>query len=422
MVASAFFAAKVILKENNRLAHKVAAHPVVDFILGERATTAVISRVFIYSTLILPILISTILFFQKGFLRAVYESVVALVFYVIGLKTSYLDYDAIFGSKKFAAGIFVFGGYLIITTYFEGFTCFKVVFTILAFTFILFSLLLQNQSNLDMVFIRKDRNLPTIPENIRRYNGLVVLLFFISILILFNLKNIVVFALKIAGMIMEIVGWLLLKLMLLLYPIPEKSEPGQTRQQVPFFGDENTPQNPWIGLIYNVIFYLIFFYALYKLIPILHKAVMKAIVKLANFLKKLLGKLIKDSVQEVGDYYDEVEVIKPSDEEIDPRKLNKKLRSLKRDLSKITDPIEKVRYLYALVILSLKSRNLEIKSSDTTGEILCKSKKIQGLDSHMKGFTMSYNKVRYGDRIPTPAEVAAVEKDYSRALEVMKKG
>jgi len=240
----------------------------------------------------------------------------------------------------------------------------------------------------------------------------------IIMIFLLNLKTIVIFFMEIMGIVVKMLIKSIVWIMQMFTPAGGRQEQGQGGG-FPLNGGEVTAKNPVIEYILEILAGIFLLYAVYKLARKLALKVREAayyiLRRIRDLLKSTPGE--KETVNE--DYVDESETLKPPADE--KRLLKRRIKGLSRSIHSIKDPVEKVRYVYRLIIFILVGRNVEIGTNDTTGEILRKSRSVTGREGNFEQITGIYDKVRYGDRIPEDREIADVERNYSELVEILKK-
>eukprot|EP00825_Cyclidium_porcatum_P049549 TRINITY_DN8595_c0_g2_i5.p2 TRINITY_DN8595_c0_g2~~TRINITY_DN8595_c0_g2_i5.p2 ORF type:complete len:226 (+),score=36.55 TRINITY_DN8595_c0_g2_i5:329-1006(+) len=175
--------------------------------------------------------------------------------------------------------------------------------------------------------------------------------------------------------------------------------------------DEGGPVQDILNIILYIVVAAIIIYLLYKFFKVVPGKLKKLYIKIADAIKKKLG-LLFSNAENSDEYIDEVEVIKPDvgNDVTTTRKSGN--RKTKRNITKIKDPVQKVRAAYGSVVSGLMKQKVEILQSDTTGEIYSKSVSVLGIDSELKEITSVYEEVRYGDKIPDEKMLSELENNY----------
>jgi hypothetical protein len=218
--------------------------------------------------------------------------------------------------------------------------------------------------------------------------------------LLFNVKEIVVEAYKIA---IYISGWIIyyfIYILGFLFPSSE-GQGGEGSGQQDMMLPEGDGGNPIVSLILTIIVVLIGVAVAVWALPRLARAFIEKTKlfrnKLARFLRNFFAVNKMDVKLEFEEFIDHVEIIK---EAPDNRDAKRKSRTLPRKLKHINDPILKIRLIYRTIIYAYKD-TLEINRSNTAGEILKKSRKLEIDEQEFGEITDTYEKARYGGIAPS---------------------
>lgn len=282
--------------------------------------------------------------------------------------------------------------------------------------FFLLCVILVSQRNINRIFLYQNTSLSVMIRGLRRFNVLIALLLLFIILIALNLRKIVAFFLtEVKNIVLNVLLWLW-RLVSSLFPGAQKG-PSATQAdqpQVPLV--EPAKNNPLLDWIVVIVVCLVTLYALYRITPFLWEKIKQLASIILNWIRKLLKAEVHDPLNENAEYFDEVEQISRQQE----RKRHTHSRSLRRNLKlygKIADPVQKVRYLYALVLETLSRKTGRITPSDTPHEILGKSAEYPAVVPNLADMTHTYEKVRYHDTIPDGEAVREAESACRQVLE-----
>jgi hypothetical protein len=371
------------------------------------------------AAVLVPILIAVLSNIHGGWLRMLLEVPPAFLLYFLGLRGYSLRYGDVLNRERVNMGIFFLAVALIASSYLPAIKYLQGQFFLYAYLAMAITLLIRNQENLER-FLRRDTGSAMIPKNIRGYNAFYVLVVFGLILLLFNFKGIVLFVFDVSGQIIKFVFGIIYKILQLL--LPDRSEGARQaapQKMFPFSVEEDTT-HPLLSFLYKVVFYFILLYLLYRLFPLLGRALKTLFRTFMNWIKRFLTRIDSGYARESEDYSDEIEQIKPMEKGGHRNRLKRKIRNLKRDLKSIRDPAEKVRFIYSILLHILMNRNVDIRNTDTTGEILHKARAIAEIDPYFTEVTDIYDTVRYGDRIPDEPKVHRSEEDYEKISGILK--
>lgn len=401
------------LREGAAPVRRLRQSSLMDFITGGKASAAVLSRLMQYLSVAVAILLPMGVYVGAGPIRGAFEIIPSAGFYLMGLRAGRLNYESIMKTDKTILGAIIFALYLIIIGRFPDMALLKSQILIIGSVFILCSMLLLNQANLDFVFISMDRGMSFLPEHIRRNNSIGVLVFFVMILVLVNIRDVFRVALEIAGSLARLIISAILWLAMLFRQEESSPPAGGNGQRGQLELPPEGPGNPFLEMVLNIIFVLIMTYVIYRAAPVVWRGMKDLFFRLKEAILRYLGGPSPER-NDVGelDFHDRIEVMRTRGA------LRKKdggkegLNRLKRELRKIVDPVERVRRFYGIAILRLQKTGMAVGSSDTTGEILGRSstmKETNEIYPTLKELTDRYDSVRYGDRVPESEEVMGAE-------------
>ncbi|NLC69274.1 MAG: DUF4129 domain-containing protein [Clostridiaceae bacterium] len=364
-----------------------------------------------------------------GLLRAVFEGMVAIVLYFTGARSEVMEFESMLGRKTVVLAGAIFVGAVIFVSYYIEIGHLKDEIYYLGCVFTMLMLLVRNQQNLDRVFIRKHIELSTVPRNIRKYNSIIVIIMFMLILVLFNIKGIVDF---IAMVLSEAPRYILIALFYLSYLLSKLvpggdssgGDEGQGEISMPALpeGESNSIVSTILTIIFGSLFLAVAIYSLLKfprLLRVIWEKLRETIGKIGSFIMRFLG-LGKEYGEKETDYVDEVEIIKPAAEGKRPGKQEGILKRIGRRLGRNLTLAEKVRVAYAGILRCLKAKGFVLSRSDTSGEICRKLPQGEELGEMMEYVTEVYDKVRYGEKTPESNEFELYEDKANRVANALK--
>ena len=181
----------------------------------------------------------------------------------------------------------------------------------------------------------------------------------------------------------------------------------------------SAPPSPYLNLIFNILKYFIAFYLLYRLVPVIVRNLPVIASKLAALFRKLFRIKKKTEPTWNPSYVDVAEIVLPERRGKTVRVARRRKRRTARHLRKITDPTEKIRYMYGLILDILPARGIKPEASDTTAEILSKTAREKDLGG-LHPFTAIYDKVRYGDAVPDNETLGKAEEYYTGTYDAIR--
>jgi hypothetical protein len=391
----------------------------VTFMLNRR-DAAYSSSVFVaWALMLLPVLAEFFISIRLGIFRTVFEVIVAIAVYVMALKHSQFNFSQILTDRAAYAGFFILAACLEVLVFFDKIAYLKPLLLVFSYFFILAYLLIRNQEDIDSnIFDKKHIEKSILPRNLRRLNTFWVCVLFLAVLLLFNLKPLIIFLLilleKISIYIVSAFLWLIDHLLQ-----EGNLQQGGAADLSNFFGTGPEIIHPLKNLISNVIRDVIILYILYRLLLLLKRWIPGLLLKAFSLIKKLFFIKNGKKVLATSDYSDETETVKPIREDDQRRSLKKKMRKSRRTLNSISDPVEKVRYMYALILTMLPMLGVRTEQSDTTADILKKAAAAADISDDFSPLTGIYNQVRYGEQIPGGDVLAAAADHFDKAVEVI---
>ncbi|NSW89498.1 MAG: hypothetical protein HPY74_02250 [Firmicutes bacterium] len=366
--------------------------------------------------------------FPHGVLRAFFEGMAASLLYFTGARTRVLAFDLILSRKVIITGVIIFLVSIIFVNYYKELAYLKNLIYYLGYVFTALTLLIKNQQNLDRVFIKKHIELSTVPKDIRKYNSIIVMVVFLVILALFNIKTLIDFITVVLGNMPKYLLRIIFFILYLLSKLLPESEGGMEQDQggphLPALPDGES--NSIVGLILTIVFGSLFVVVAVfllskfpKLLRAFGEKIKKLFMQIAVIFKKLF-KFQKEYMDKEEDYVDEVEIIRPDNPRKGFGKQNRIFQKISRKLGRNLTPAEKVRNMYAGILQHLKAKGINLLKSDTTHEIYKKIPQTENLGEIMGYITKVYDKVRYGEKTPERIEFEYYEDKAKEAVDILR--
>lgn len=382
----------------------------ITFMLDIREDNASDTSPALWILFVVPAAAVLIAYGGSGIGRMIFELLPAAVGYFVAVKQSRLSSARIMSGTSLFTGMAVMFICLEMPYFVERLqylrpACFAVsYFMIFAF------LIVKNQEDIERhIFSKKHIDKSVLPRNLRRFNAMAASFVFLMILLMFNLKKVVMYVLNLAKqliqLVISLVVWLAGKL-------TTESPVSGDGAQGPIVYAPSQPQSPYFNLITNIIMYFIILYISYKLLFMLITRIPGAVSGLVRALKKLFRLNVSNESAVEAEYVDTTETVLPNKRPgMVKAKKKKKLRVKK--LGQITDPVEKVRRMYEIILGILPAYGVVPEVSDTTREVLEKAAGLAGVKEDLSSFTDIYDRVRYGEMVPDSETLVRAEKHYS---------
>lgn len=374
----------------------------------------------LFSLLIL-ITIGFIKFSSEGFERIGFEVVMGILFYLIGNKIRNNIFSSFIFDHKFKIGVFIFPATLILSLYNKDFLVLKPYILTLTYLFIGIFILQRNENKLEWAFNQNGVDAAAFSTKIRSYNGRLSLLVFAIIVMLSNikaLKEVFEFCLRTLAVGFSKLILLISYLISLLFAKTQGTPPQGQKGLTEMIG---TQKPSLAGLIQDILIKAVVMYIIYKLLPVIWRKLRLGVVLLIKYLKKLITNWKQNQVENNDEYVDSSEILQLSINRKEKSILKQKKRNKEKDFNKITDPIERIRCIYRILLEKIQFKRVVIKNSDTTGEIYAKALKIDGIKFSFKDITDIYNVVRYKEEAPGVEEIEKAEMNFSVISDIIKK-
>ncbi len=414
-----FLAGLLIVREESAFFQKIAQFPLIDIFFEGKAKARNISAFAAYLTLVVPLACSFIAYRHEGIFRLLMEVPLACLIYFTGLRGYFMEYGRILSKQVMYTGAIIIL-FPVFTAYFNTSLNARPFVVGCAYAFMVISMIVRNQDTLDTLFLKKGVNMYDTVKRVRGFNVLIVIGIFLLALILFNFNDTVVVALNGMLYILKRIAAFIIMLMMA-NPEPEFKGGNMPPppDQLPF-ANEEVLIRPWSNFISNVLTYFVVMFLAYKLAFLLISKSRQIFSGIAALIRKLLNVVFPSyNKLETEDYSDEIETVKP-EKMISKVRLRPRIRAIRKNLRQISDPVEKIRYIYGAVLSMFAMKNIEISASDTTGEILRKVAHVEGVMDCFSEMTGIYEKIRYGDMLPKENDVQSFENGYDRMKKVLK--
>ena len=133
------------------------------------------------------------IFFKYDIFRVVFEMFCAYIFYIIGIKAYFTEYSSLLSVIIIETGLFLIAASFVLD-YWGKLNVGKFII-VYAYIFTVIAMIIRNQSNIDRVFLKMNRQLAGVTKNLRRFNIISVFSMLIITVLLFNLTSIKIFLL-----------------------------------------------------------------------------------------------------------------------------------------------------------------------------------------------------------------------------------
>lgn len=416
-----------VLQNDDRSVYKwmaeTPAFKMLSFTFNITEKTRFIASVAVYTSLILPLLTTYLVFRHMGLFRTAFETMVILLPYLVLTKHRYSTFSRIMNSGNSKFGFFILIAAVEISILIDRVIQLKPYLFLAAYAYMFFFLIIKNQEDIDdNIYDRKNIEKSILPRNLRSFNTLAIVVLYSMILLLFNLKPLVLWLMNLAGRLTILFAKFLLWLSGLFLSKTENPG-GQNPQQPDFglFGAGGGDIHPFIDFVFSITKYFIILYLLYRLVLFVLRRVPSIARRIIGFLRRLFSWNKQMDTRELLDYDDESEIVKPQRDGDRRHSMRTLIKKAGRGLETITDPVERVRFIYASILEMLGTYGIPTEKSDTTLEILKKSLLIRGMDKPLNEVTYVYNGVRYGSHIPGRDTLLETEAKYLEAVALVKR-
>jgi len=421
----AFLAGSILLDSDRFSARKVSdakATGFVSFMLNGSSIGSTLAAAAAWLMITIPAAAAFLIYRQQGTARLLFETAVIVPAYIIPLRHSRKAPADILRNTGLYIGLFVLTVCLELP-YFNDRLEHLRPWHFSALYFLIFAyLIIRNHENIEEnIYNKKHIEKSILPKNMRRFNTTLVCIVFALIFLMFNLKKVVMWLMDLAGKIVSAVIRAIVWLMERITP-----DSGHTEEIIPDKASglpemSAQPPSPLLNLVFNILKYFILLYLTYRLVLLIISKLPAIAAKLAELARRLFG--IRGSAQNFheSEYVDVTETVLPQKVYTERKRRTKKRRSVKK-LRKIADPVQRIRYMYGLILDNLAMYGVMPSASDTTNEILDKASGSEAIDRGIIPFTEIYDKVRYGEIKPDVEMLARAEELYEGVCGVGESG
>ena len=385
------------------------------------------NRIIAYLFLVIPILASLKYFFPYGILSIIFGASITAILCFYTIRVYFKEYDYLITGAKIYVGIVMILLALIFSTYIEGLKYLKYQFYVFTFLYAFFLLVLKNQSNLDSIFSTRFDKASGIPKKMRSHNINKIIVFFLLIVGVYYFRDFLIAGLQGLASLLRFVLTILWDFLIIIVEMLQHfvSVEETDLPASPEFGGEG--ENSIITKIFNIIGILFLAFIVYKIFTelIIHRLIPFLKNTFKYLIEKIINLLEKTEHKEEKTYYytDRIERILPYDtsKKIKKQKEVPNISRALKQVEKIENPKEKIKYLYGFILKYLSVKGVEIKKSYSTGEIYKKAEEINQLDKPFKEITSVYDSVKYGDKMPKANQVDDAKKNTIKSIEIIKK-
>lgn len=424
--AAGFVLSGVLLDESRRLYKKISELAVIRFLtfaMKADDKPRFVASAAVHASLLLPVLAAVLVYRGKGFFVTLFEAAFVMLSYLITIKKRRAGFSEIMSSRRNLTGLIVTLLSAEVTVFVKNAGHLRPWLYAAACAYIFLYLILKNQEDIDEnIFDKKHIEKSILPRNLRSFNTKVVIVLFLAIMLLFNLKSVALWLIKLVGWISFYILKFLIWLSNLLLPggAVEMNQPAQQQGGVQF-GEMITEVHPWSNFVWNIIKYFLVIYIVWSLVCFLARKSGAVARRLWEYLKKLISWDRENREIQTGDYKDETEIVKPLRDGEGRHAMRAAMKRTRRGLKSIDDPVERVRFIYASILELLGIYGIKTEKSDTTFDILGKALSINGIEAPLKEVTHVYNAVRYGSSVPGPEALARTEERYNETVGLLGK-
>ncbi len=349
-----------------------------------------------FFSFIIPLVSITLIYFNNNLTKILFELLAALVCWYVGVHNINKPYEQIFNTRRFVIGMIVLFTLFII----KGLANQQNQVLIILPIFIMIYFIVKNQSVLDMHIFKNYKQTDGF-EGFRIH----------------NLKKLILISLI-----------LICCLFLIWIPLSKINFPNIG----PLWNNHISnppPRNPTKVVGAEIIKKYLPYnkpnsYTLIAVIIIASAVVIYLIFLLIKYRKAIVKFFTKSSTRIIKEYEDYV----LEEEMLDKKEKNKRAEdkhifvpTLKKRhfavLKRISDPIEKIRYLYGLMLDIIINRKINISKSDTSMEISEKSLRLKELEGICDNITRQYNLARYGGKVPSEDNILNLENQIQKVLD-----
>lgn len=387
------------------------------FMLNIRDVEYFVAKAAAWLPVIVPLAAGIFLFARHGIFRVLFELAPLAAAYAISLKNTRLDAAVIMSRTKVFTGFLVLFSALAISNILHGLEYLRPWLKGAAYFFILAYLIVRNQEDIDVnIFNKKHVEKSTLPKNMRRFNMLSVCMVFLIILLISNFRNAIASIAGLLGMVIAYVAYAVLWILDFFISIISTVHKVDAQPQNDLFTGFRGI-SPVGNFIFNILRNFTILYILYRILFELARKIPGYARNIAGLIAKLFSLDKGARPIEEFDYTDESETVKPEWLRGRFKTAGKKRRKARKKLKYITDPVEKVRRMYAIVLDMLQISGIKTEPCDTTLDILKKAAPLGSVREELSALTDVYNCVRYGEMVPGPEMMSEALSCYAKTAE-----
>jgi len=379
---------------------------------------------------VIPILAAIIIYDGS---KAFFYALSGMLYFYLGIKGYYREYFEILNQKAILTGIFLCLVSVIETTAFSKCAIYENVVLYFVYAFIIIAAVVINQNSMDIA-VRTNGTAAAGKARIRFFNIFCVVVILLTILAVVNYTSSISVIKSVYDFIKSFPSYLMGMSAYLVYifgfltrkrdKLPESLNKEQG--SIDSFNDlQAKTGNPIFTVIAIVVFLIVVAVLLFifgrRLTHWFKEKILKRVISFFKYLNSIISSFFAvDDADEEKYYIDEfskVQKIRHIDK--GQKEYKKKTARSFGHIDMINDPVEKIRYIFGLIIESLVHRGVDITKSDTVGEINEKAPQELKEGGHFKDVSEIYSKTRYGEIIPDEAEVKKARDTCKELLQKM---
>lgn len=402
-----------ILFDNSRFAarkpSKSRAAQFAAYMFGDRNIGGTLAAAAAWLMILIPAAAAFLICRQYGTARILFEIIVVIPAYVVPLRHSKKAPAEILSNTGLGVGLFILTVCLELPYLYNRLKYLRPRHFGVMYFLIFAYMIVNNYENIQKNIYNKKVEKSILPRNIRRFNTTMVCVMFALLFLLFNLKAEVLWLIDFAG---KVIGFAVKGLIWIIGKIIPDTEhiggviPEGTTGPLP--GMEAQPPSPLLNLVFNTVKYFLLLYLAYRLIMLIISKMPAIAAKLAEWARRLFGIRTSDENVHESEFIDITETIMPEKVSAERKRKAKRQRSVKK-LKKIADPVQRIRYMYGLILDMLAMHGIMPAVSDTTSEIISKADCSEAAGRGLVPFTKIYDQVRYGEIKPDDEMLSRAE-------------
>lgn len=372
--------------------------------------------ILLYFSSIIPVLITFAVYLGSGITRAGFEALMILIIYLFavrcGLNSAYTNMSNAFAVFAFLMFLIAYA----VSMYGPNAAYLRVYVSLMAYYVLLAYLIIRNQQDIDVnIYSGKYVEKSILPKNMRKFNLKTVLALYAVIIAFINIGTI-------RRILQQVWKWIVLFISFFVSLFkknsaltPDKLYDNAAGAKSPF-PIEFTPEHPLMIYLRDVITTFAMLYFAYWVLIILYRVLFKKLIpRIIDYIRNFFKGKADEDTAECRDYDDEVVIEKPESEGSKRRKAAAAVKKARSRLKDITDPVERIRFMYAAAIELLQAAGVKITRSDTVGNISAKASaglELGEIRQPLGRLSVWYEKVRYGCRPPEGTGLLEAEEGY----------